>query len=224
MMFDKQNDAIHSSLMSNNVEVPRIIVPAEINHEEYMKFLQVENKEVIVADKFNDKDCATVKVTDKHDEEDELLEDPVKHYDCTFNMENIKRSFFSDDLATFEQIFWEQTKNGNLKCYYGDYKRDYDYDGSPEFVARNLVRKFVKQFEDFRKYSMVCFRCSLFGEKKYHFTSLWLTNVKEPLTDEDFNLMEVKIDDTLKLFVQQIKKTNHNTEFAKSLLAEMYLH
>ena len=250
--INKQNDAIYSSLIARNIEFTRNVIADETEDASKLLLLQEENKrlkEVVAANKprpveveVKVKVKVEVKVEAKvetakkvkkeedkdKDEEEDDVEDETKKYECTFNMEDMKRAFFGDDLVTFEKIFKEQQENGNLKCYYGDYKRDSDYDGSQEFIARNLVRGFVKQFEDYRKYTMACFRCSVRGEKQYHYSSMWLTNVKEPLvdliTDEDFNLVESTSDVSCALFLEQIKKTMGGSEFENSLLAEMYLH
>lgn len=72
-------------------------------------------------------------------------------------MEDIKRAFFNKEYDTFETLI----KQHPLRYYRASYNYASDKDGAPEFVAKNLVKGFVRNLDDFRKYFITGFRCFL---------------------------------------------------------------
>ena len=107
-------------------------------------------------------------------------------------------------------VFEEQIKSNPLKFYKVSYKFDSDKDGAADFSAKNILKGFVRNFDDYRKYFMICFRCwKNQHELKYKYDSLWIVNTNEPIPNvigslaEDFDFAEtIDIDD----FISQIKK------------------
>ena len=143
---------------------------------------------------------------DNEDDENDTFEEPVKKFDTITNMEDMKRAFFRGDYVVFQ----EQLKLYPLKLYKVGYKYNSDKDGVPEFSAKNLLKGFVRNFDDYRKYFMICFRCFKAQDKnEYKYDSLWIINSGEHIQNiigsmwEDFEFEETSnIDD----FVTQIQK------------------
>ncbi len=224
--LQKQNDGIYSSLTARGIQFERIVIPEGINEEEHLNLLKEENtklKEVSNANKpppqpkeekkkpeptqtqSQPKKESKSKDGDEEDDE-ETFEEPVKKFDTITNMEDLKRAFFSGDYETFEF----QIKVHPFKFYRVGYKYDSDKDGVPDFSAKNLLKGFVRSFDDYRKYFMVCFRCwKNQHESKYKYESLWIVNTNEKISniigsmEEDFIFNETTdIDD----FIRGIKK------------------
>ena len=218
--LQKQNDGMFASLSARNIPFERTIIPDGIGEEEHLKFLQEENcklKKVINDNKpppqpKQEKKKPEVQASKKEtkpkegDDEEETYEEPVKKFDTIINMEELKRAFFNLDYMVFE----EQIKSNPLKFYKVSYKFDSDKDGAADFSAKNLLKGFVRNFDDYRKYFMICFRCwKNQHELKYKYDSLWIVNTNEPIPNvigslaEDFDFAETTdIDD----FISQIKK------------------
>lgn len=240
--LQKQNNGIYSSLLNKNIAFERIVIPPNVLalalEEEHLKLLQEENimlKEVINANKIlepkppkttnppipppnqsksksksESKPQDNIDKNDKNDDdEEEKFNNPVKNYNIICNMEELKRSFFNKDYTLFE----EQVKNNPFKLYKVGYKYDNDKDNAPDFSARNLLKGFVTNFDDYRKYFMICFRCwKNQHNPTYKYNSLWIVNTNEPILNvigslyEDFNFVEITdVNETLE-FIQQIKK------------------
>lgn len=223
--LQKQNDGMCSSLSARNIPFERIVKPEGIEEEALLKLLQEENaklKEIINANKPPPQEkkkpevqipkvpIAKKETKPKEDDdgncEEETYEEPVKKFDTIVNMEELKRAFFNGDYVVFE----EQIKANPLKFYKVSYKFDSDKDGAQEFSAKNLLKGFVRNFDDYRKYFMICFRCwKNKHETKYKYDSFWIVNTNEPISNvigslaEDFDFIEtMDIDD----FIDQIKK------------------
>lgn len=223
--LQKQNDGMFLSLNARNIPFERTEIPEGIGEEEHLKMLQEENsklKQVINDNKpppqpkqeKKNQDVQTQQSrgeTKKDDGEEadggeETYEEPVKKFDIIANMEELKRAFFNGDYVVFE----EQIKLHPLKFYKVSYKFESDKDGAPDFSAKNLLKGFVRNFDDYRKYFMICFRCwKNQHETKYKYDSFWIVNTNEPISNvigslaEDFDFIEsTDIDD----FINQIKK------------------
>ena len=255
--IQKQNDAIYSSLISKNIQFDRTIIPDEIDESEHFKLLGEENlrlKEVVKANKpvqpvqsvqsiqsiqvkeekkKTEQPKQDVKPKEKkseEDEEDETYEEPVKKFDTITNMEDMKRAFFGGEYGIFE----EHLRAHPFKLYKVGYKYNSDKDGVPDFSAKNLLKGFVRNFDDFRKYFMICFRCwKAQGTIQYKYDSYWIVNSNEPIqniigsTWEDFEFEPV---DDLEYFCNTIKKLSdidadepvyHD---GYTCLAESYVH
>ena len=220
--LQKQNDGMCSSLTSRNIPFERTVIPEGIGEDEHLKILHEENnklKQVINDNKpppqpkqEKKKPKAHVPQSKKEtkpkedDGDEETYEEPVKKFDTIINMEELKRAFFNGDYMVFEQ----QIKSQPLKFYRVSYKFDSDKDGAPEFSAKNLLKGFVRNFDDYRKYFMICFRCwKNKHDVKYKYDSFWIVNTNGPISNvigslaEDFDFVETTdIDD----FISQIKK------------------
>ena len=221
--LQKQNDAIYYSLTAKNIQFERIVVPNDIIEEEHLNLLKDENiklKEVVNANKPppqtkdekkkhespQQKKEPKQKETNDEDEDEETFEEPVKKFETITNMEDLKRAFFNGDHETFES----QIKTHPFKFYKVEYKYNSDKDGVPDFSAKNLLKGFVRNFDEYRKYFMVCFRCLKYQHGiKYKYESLWIVNTNESISniigsmEEDFVFTEtIDIDD----FVSNIKK------------------
>ena len=223
--LQKQNDAMYSSLVSRNIPFERIVIHEGVGEDEHLKILQEENgklKQVINDNKpppqpkqekkkpdvptMQSKKETKPKEEDEDNGNEETYEEPVKKFDTIVNMEELKRAFFNGDYMVFE----EQIKSYPLKFYKVSYKFDSDKDGVPDFSAKNLLKGFVRNFDDYRKYFMICFRCwKNLHEVKYKYDSFWIVNTNEPIPNvigslaEDFDFVETTdIND----FISQIKK------------------
>lgn len=143
-------------------------------------------------------------------------------------MEDMKRAFFGGDYGVFE----EQLKLHPFKLYKVNYKYNSDKDGVPEFSAKNLLKGFVRNFDDHRKYFMICFRCWKSQDKnEYKYDSLWIVNTNEPIQNivgkvcDDFEFEETfEFDD----FVSGIKKLPETDELVftngYTCIGETYVH
>jgi len=223
--LQKQNDGMYSSLASRNIPFERTVIPEGGGEEKHLKMLQEENsklKQVINDNKpppqpkqekkkpgvqaLQSKKETKPKGEDEDNGDEETYEEPVKKFDIIVNMEELKRAFFNGDYIVFE----EQIKSNPLKFYKVSYKFDSDKDGVPDFSAKNLLKGFVRNFDDYRKYFMICFRCWKNQHTlKYKYDSFWIVNTNEPIPNvigslaEDFDFLKTTdIDD----FINQIKK------------------
>jgi hypothetical protein len=228
--FQKQNDGMYSSLLARNIPFERTIIPENILEQDHLKLLQEENmmlKELTNANKTQQpkkekkksdsisqttpKESKESKQLDnkKENEEEEKFENPVKKFDTITNMEELKKAFFNGDYTLFEDM----VKTNKLKFYNVEYKYNDDKDGSPDYSAKNLLKGFVRSFDDYRKYFMICFRCwKNQNNITYKYNSLWIVNTPEPLPNiigslyDDFNFVEITNIDDIDIFIQQIKK------------------
>ena len=220
--LQKQNDGMFASLSARNIPFERIIILEGIGDEEHLKMLQDENgklKQIINDNKPPKQEKKNPEVQtpqskketkpkeyDECDGDEEIYEEPVKKFDTITNIEELKRAFFNGDYMMFEK----QIKSHPLKFYKVSYKFESDKDGSPDFSAKNLLKGFVRNFDDHKKYFMICFRCwKNQHETKYKYNSFWIVNTNEPIPNvigslvEDFDFVEtIDIDD----FISQIKK------------------
>lgn len=244
--LQKQNDSIFASLLAKNIQFERINCPESITEEEHIKLLNDENtklKEIVKANKpppqpkedkpkpqpITKKEEKSKEKKEDDGEDDEVYEEPVKKFDTITNMEDMKRAFFNGELAQFEEIFLSHP----FKLYKMNYIYNSDKDGVPDFSAKNLLKGFVRNFDDYRKYFMICFRCwKAQDEKKYRYDSFWIVNTNEPVqniigsTWEDF-----ESDDSFDLaneFINCIKKLPETDEpiyiDGYTCIGESYVH
>lgn len=253
--LQKQNDGIYSSLTNKGIQFERTTIPEGIDEETHINLLKEENmklKEVSNANKplpqppqpikpkeekkqsqpqsQPKKEKPKDKEEDDVDCEEETFEDPVKKFDTITNMEDLKRAFFNGDMEVFET----QVKANPFKFYKVGYKYDSDKDGVPDFSAKNLLKGFVRSFDDYRKYFMICFRCWKFQDgTKYKYESFWIVNTNEPIhniigsMEEDFIFEPINdIDD----FISNIKKLPNSDDGEEvyvneyTCIGESYVH
>lgn len=226
--IQKQNDSIRSSLITRNISIPfKPVVINEtdsIEEQQVLNLLNEENKklkEIVQANRpppqpkekpvkvekteKTEKTEKQSKVKDDEDDE-ENYEEPVKSFDTITNMETLKRIFFSGDYELFRQ----QISEHSFKFYKVEYKYNSDKDDAMEFSAKNLLGGFVRNFDDYRKYFMICFRCwKLRDVKQYKYSSVWIVNTNEPIKNiigslyDDFDFEETT---DLDYFVSKMQK------------------
>jgi hypothetical protein len=243
----KQNEMIYNSLLSKNIiiEFEKVGVIDGINEEDYLELLNNENtklKELVKLNKppqqtkeikvqIDNKEKKNTIVNNNEDNDEEInYNDPIKKFETLANMEEIKRAFFSSDYLFFK----EELNKYPFKFYKADYKYNSDKDGAPDFSAKNLVKGFVRNFDDYRKYFMICFRCWKNNEKnEYKYESYWIVNTLENISNiigtmsDDFIFEENKnIDEFLisfnKLLSYDITEEPVNNGFI--CISEAYVH
>lgn len=252
--LQKQNDSIYHSLLSKNINFERICIDMNLDESEQLKLLGEENaklKELVKSIKSNQsiqsnqqkqknliadsipvsKSIKLANNDENNENDEETYIDPIKKFNTITNMEEIKRAFFNGEFVEFE----EKLKSHPFKYFKANYKYNSDKDGAPEYSATNLLKGFVRSFDDYRKYFMICFRCWKSNSNTYLYNSYWIVNSNEPicniigLTSEDF---EFELIDNLDYFSHQIKKklTTDSDEFVYSedckliLIGENYVH
>jgi hypothetical protein len=223
----KQNNSIYESLLSKNIEYIRIAIDDNLSDDDKIKLLNTENNLLKELSKKNrppslqkEQNIIIEKPIKIEDEEDNYNE-PIKKYNTITNMEDIKRAFFNKDYELFENL----VKEHNFKYFTANYKYSSDKDGSPEYIAKNLVKGFVRNMDDFRKYFLTCFRCYIKEDKKYIYPSLWIFNSNDKLEDvlgslyEDFDFIEINDNNNL---LKKIQRTDYDEN--SNLLEESYVH
>jgi hypothetical protein len=132
-------------------------------------------------------------------------------------MEDIKRSFFCKDYELFNELI----QKNNFKYYRADYKYSNEKDGAPEFIAKNLVKGFVRNLDDYRKYLMVCFRCYK-NDNNYSYPSLWIVNSDDDIKD----IIESVYDDYIYKEESDIQTFLHNLQKVEdeNCIEEAYVH
>ncbi len=240
--IQKQNDSILFSLLSRKIEFTRSIIPEGVSEEEHIRILTEENtrlKEAVKANKpapqpkEEKPKVEQVKQeskpkpkqkeeTKEDDEQEEVFEEPVKKFETIGNMEELKRAFFNGLYDEFET----HLKASPYRFYKVEYKYNEDKDGAPEFSAKNLLKGFVRNLDDYRKYFMICFRCwKDSNETKYKYSSLWIVNTLEPVCNiigsfsDDFVFEEVT---GINNFIADIKKIENIDETL--CIGESYVH
>jgi hypothetical protein len=223
----KQNESIYNSLKSKNIsDIGELITFTDETPEQQFQLLQQENKRlksmlppVPVPEKIPVITQEKVKEVKDDDEKEETFEDPIPKFETITNMEDIKRAFFSGEYDKFEEL----VKEHNFTLLYGTYKWSSDKDGAPEFVAKNLLKGFVRKFDDFRKYFIICFRCvqETKSPNTYSYPSLWIVNtLDDKLIDkfsDDFTFTKAEDSSNSNTFYKLIRKD-------ESSFDESYVH
>ena len=236
----KQNMAIYNSLKAKNVpDLGELLtVQSDLTFEEQTKLFDDLTQENMRLKELSKQHKPPVqpkaekppviqqpkKKEDDEEEEDEIKE-PVKQFDCITNLEEIKRAFFGCENNDYTQ-FNELVKAHEFKLYNVNYKYSSDKDGAPTFSAKNLVGGFIRNFDDLRKYFMICFRCIKHNTEPvtYSYPSYWIVNSNEPLQNiigslyDDFEFTLVTENDE---FYKSMYKTVTEDE---NLITEGYVH
>lgn len=223
----KQIEGMQHSLTQRNIEFDKKTIDNTLSEVDLLNALKLENdrlKQIINQNKPapQPKIKKEPEKQPEKQEQEETYEDPVKEFETITNMENIKRAFFTNDYTTFTTLVNEQ----KLYYYKAIYKYSSDNDDRPDYIARNLLRGFVKNFDDYRKYFMICFRCYTNGDEthtKYEYTSLWIVNTPSNIRDiigdiyDDFEFIEITDNTQLIIDIQKKEKVG-------KLLDELYVH
>ncbi len=243
----KQNDSIYASLIAKGIEFVREIIPEKnsennIDDEQILALLLKENERLKEIAKQNKpppqikepKAPQEIKPVEKSEKPKESkkeqndcesgdeyeYEPPKPKFDCITNMEDIKRAFFNKDYVLAKNLIL----NHGFKYYEVNYKYNSDKDGAPDFVAKNLLKGFVRNFDDYRKYFMICFRCIANGPN-YEYKSKWIVNTNEPVGNvigslvDDFDFVEVT--ENISEFIDSMEKLDESTQ---NLIGEAYVH
>ena len=249
----KQNEAIYNSLRSKNVEDlgDLTIVNDDMTLEQKLEVLTQENillknlsnknKPVQVpkvkakpADKPADKPGD--KPADIQDDDPtcwvSLSNVPPKYSKIT-DMYEIKKAFFGAENNDYT-LFNELVKQHDFKLFNVNYKYSSDKDGAPDYVARNLIRGFIRNFDDVSGYFMICFRCILNNndpdsnpKPTYNYPSLWIVNSNDPIEKiigslhDDFEFTEVIEKELKEEFYINFQKSNPESE---NIIGEGYVH
>jgi hypothetical protein len=236
----KQNESIYNSLKNRNVlDIGDLIVLTDdLTIDNKFELLNIENnrlKELVKNNKpppvvpqakpVVNQNTKVKEVKDDNDDEEYI--EPVTKFSTLTNMEDIKRAFFTAENNDYTK-FIELVKNHSFKLYKVNYKYSSDKDGAPSFSAKNLVGGFVRNFDDLRKYFMICFRCfkNDVVPVSYSYPSYWIVNSEDLLEKiigslyEDFEFTEIKDDekDNFYIEIQKIKVEDEN------LITESYVH
>ena len=113
--------------------------------------------------------------------------------------------------------------------YKANYKYSRDNIGRPAYVAKNLLRGFVQQLDDYRKYLMVCFRCIEVDPNahEYKYPSYWIVNSTDPINDilgslyEDYDFIKVEDDEAIRQLLTNMEKRE---DADPTLVGELYVH
>jgi len=236
--IQKQNNSIYMCLTARNIVFERIIINENMDEFEQIKLLNEENirlKEVVKANKpiqqlkEEEKKIENIAINKNENEnENKDYEEPIIKFDTITNMENIKRAFFNGEYELFEK----QIKLNPFKFYIVDYKYNSDKNNAPDFSAINLLKGFIRNFDNYRKYFMICFRCYQYQNKnEYKYKSLWIVNTNEPIKNiigsiwDDFIFEETFDSDN---FIKMIKKLPQTMEKENNdiftCIGEVYVH
>lgn len=230
-ILTKQNEGMEISfknkgieftkLNTNNVD-PETALLLIKNHNEYLKNISKQNRPPPVIKEEKPKEQPKIK-----DDDDEEIPKEVKPvYSTICNMEDIKRAFFSKEYETASQLIDQHP----FKFYKGCYKYADDNTGRPTYIAKNLLRGFVQNLDDYRKYLMVCFRCILNNAetKEYRYPSYWIVNSNDDLNTilgdlyNDFVFTELTDKERIVSMLRRMQKNEDENDDA--LIGEVYLH
>ena len=166
-----------------------------------------------------------VKVEPKDEEEDDDVCKEVKPvYSTITNMEDIKRAFFNKEYDRFHELI----KVRPFKFYKVNYRYSSDYNDRPEYVAKNLLRGFVQNLDDYRKYLMVCFRCIHINPSEYRYPSYWIVNSNDTIKTilgslyDDYDFIEVSGTEDVNKLLKKMEKNENEMDTA--MVGEVYLH
>lgn len=238
----KQNDGIYNSLVLKGVNFERVVINDDDTEEKKVELFQEENarlkelakshkpppqqkKEKIQQHATKPKEQKEKKKEEDNDEENN--NEKKKEYSTITNTENIKRHFFNRELEEFNN----EIKKHQFHFYTVNYKYNSDKNGSPEFSAINLLRNFVKNMDDFRKYFIVVFRCYKV-DSNYEYESSWIVNTNDNLNEilgdfyEEFEFLKVieDIENFLKEMEKKMTTDDYPVINERTLIGEFYVH
>jgi hypothetical protein len=160
---------------------------------------------------------------------EELPKSKSQNYPCITNLEQYNVAFFNKQYDDFNELL----KNSELIFYEANYKYTEDFDGKPDFIAKNLLKGFIKKMDGKnsdtknRKKFMCCFRCHKHvnenGNISYTYPAYWIVNTKDSLATfiqeiiEDFDYIKTENIDE---FVNKMKKIEND----ENLIGEEYFH
>ena len=221
----KQNDGMFMGLTKKNIEYIRIVVPDTISDEEKLVLLQEENaqlKAIVQANK-PPPQPKKEKAPEPAPVDEVPKEKEIVHHTYT-NLEDMKRAFFGNEFESYLSMVCEHP----FKFYKASYKYNEDNDGRPVYIATNLLKGIVRNYEKMGKYAMLVFRCwKKNDENKYQYESFWMLNSNEDIVvvaknaQEDFTFEEINME----TFDNNFRRINEGQVAEDmTMLAETYIH
>ena len=234
----KQNEGMEASFKTKGIPFTKLSIDSvdpetELlmlqNYNKYLKEISLANRPVKVKE---EKPAVKepIKVAKDDDDDEPSYKEAKPVFSTITNMEDIKRAFFSKDYDTFNTLVRQQP----FKYYKANYKYADDNNGKPAFVAKNLLRGFVQNLDDYRKYLMVCFKCIIAPNSdkpihyKYH--AYWIVNSNDDLKTiigsiyDDFEFFEVDSDDPERVVIMLREMQKNDDDNDPTLVGEAYLH
>lgn len=153
--------------------------------------------------------------------EEENYQDPQVKFPITGSLEPCKSSFFTGDNASF----MKELATGKYRIYFSEYRYTNEYDGRPTFILENLLRGFVQQLEDKRKYLFTGFKCT--KNTSFNICGIWITNctlamqqiVGDKYDDFEWEELDVNIVAHAEKMMRVLQK-----ESSTNVVATSYLH
>ena len=238
--IQKQNDGMETGFKNKGIKFTKLSIdnmePEKTlmilkDYNEYLKNISKNNKpppQQKEAKPIIEQSVKEKKVNkNDSDDEDELTKEEKITFPTIYNMEDVKRAFFSKEYDTFNNLIQEQPL---LKFYKATYKWADDNTGKADFAARNLLRGFVQGLDSYRKYLMVCFRCILVDieTKKYTYPSYWIVNTEIDMNKllgslyDDYDFIKIDDSETISKILKKMEKNEDEND--TSLIGEVYLH
>lgn len=242
----KQNDGMEIAFKTKSIQFTKLSIDdlepeTELmllkDYNEYLKNISKNNrpppqqKEVKPPPQEKSiKESHTKKNENTEDDEDDIQKEVKPVYSTITNMEEIKRAFFSKEYNTFQDL----VRQHPFKYYKACYKYAEDNTGRPAFVAKNLLRGFIQNLDDYRKYLMVGFRCVSHVDKDnvihYRYPSYWIVNSNDDLKTiigslyDDFEFDFISAEDHVRIVGMLRRMEKNEDENDSELIGEVYLH
>ena len=156
--------------------------------------------------------------------EAELLKQQQPKFEIINDLEPLKRNFFNKEERSLDLLRTE-LNNNNYKFYVIEYNYSNSMFGKPEYMACNLMKGFIKRFDNYTKYLFSVFRC--FNNKNnndYIYVSYILLNTPSSFTEilgdklDDFSFEEIDSNRFIDKIIESSSENNLN------LLDEIYIH
>lgn len=154
--------------------------------------------------------------------DEEYYSEPKIEFPTVGSLELCKKNFFDGNTIAF----MEELRSNHFKIYFAEYKYVHDYEHKPSFIVDNLLRGFVQQLENKRKYLFVCFKC-LQKNGSYIIQAIWICNCPIPMEEivsdkyDDFEWEELDVN--IYSHAQKIWHIMHK-EPSNNLVSIQYLH
>ncbi len=231
--LNKQNEGMETSFKNKGIQFTKLSIDnmepeTELlllkKYNDYLKGISAANRPPPQVKEEKPKVEAVVKPKEEDVDDDEPIKEVKPVFSTITNMEDIKRAFFSKDYDTAYQLIRQHP----FKFYKANYKYADDNTGRPAFVAKNLLRGFVQNLDDYRKYLMVGFRCISIVENSYSYPSYWIVNSNDDLQTilgsiyDDFAFIPVVEEERIVRMYRNMQKNEDETD--EALIGEVYLH
>lgn len=234
----KQNDGMETAFKNKDINFTKLSID-NVNPEIELRFLTDYNnylKGISAANRpppqekpvKHEVSKKKEKIEEEDNDQDDLPKEVKPVYSTITNMEDIKRAFFCKDYETFQLLVRQQP----FKYYKANYKYAEDNTGRPSFIAKNLLRGFVQNLDDYRKYLMVGFRCisnvDIDNVTHYRYPSYWIVNSNHELNSilgslyDDFEFISLEEPEKIIRMLQRMEKNEDENDNA--LVGEVYLH